>query len=66
MICVYVVSDKKITIANLVKLLQIKDALDYTVIANAGASKEQVTLAPYTGSSIAEYNAMWNGLNAKK
>ena len=58
MICVYVaIGQKDSTIANLVKLLQIKDALDYTVIVNAGASKEATLLyiAPYTGSSIAEY-----------
>src|SRR5690554_7884224 len=57
-ICVYVaIGQKDSTIANLVKLLQIKDALDYTVIVNAGASKEATLLyiAPYTGSSIAEY-----------
>lgn len=57
-ICVYVaIGQKDSTIANLVKLLQIKDALDYTVIINAGASKEATLLyiAPYTGSSIAEY-----------
>ncbi|WP_025725374.1 F0F1 ATP synthase subunit alpha [Acholeplasma granularum] len=57
-ICIYVaIGQKDATVANLVKLLQIKDALDYTVVVNASASKEATLLyiAPYTGSSIAEY-----------
>jgi len=57
-ICIYVaIGQKDSTIANLVNLLQVKDALDYTVVVNAGASKEATLLyiAPYTGASIAEY-----------
>lgn len=57
-ICIYVaIGQKDSTIANLVKLLQIKDVLDYTVIVNAGSAKEatQLYIAPYTGASIAEY-----------
>jgi len=57
-ICIYVaIGQKDSTIANLVKLLQIKDVLDYTVIVNAGSAREatQLYIAPYTGASIAEY-----------
>lgn len=57
-ICVYVaIGQKDTSVANLVKLLQIKDALHYTVIVNASAAKESTLLylAPYSGASIAEY-----------
>lgn len=57
-ICIYVaIGQKDSTVANLVRLLQIKDASDYTVVINAGASKEATLLylAPYAGATIAEY-----------
>ncbi len=57
-ICIYVaIGQKDSAIANLSNLLQIKDAAHYTIIVNAGASKEATLLylAPYTGSTIAEY-----------
>jgi len=57
-ICVYVaIGQKDSSVANIVKLLDYKDALDYTVVVNAGASQPGTLLylAPYAGSTIAEY-----------
>lgn len=57
-VCVYVaIGQKDSSVANLVRLLEIKEALDYTVVVNAGASESGTLLylAPYSGSTIAEY-----------
>ena len=57
-ICVYVaIGQKDSSVANMVRLLDLKEALDYTVVVNAGASQPGTLLylAPYAGSTIAEY-----------
>lgn len=57
-VCVYVaIGQKDSSVANLANLLHIKDAFDYTVIVNAGASHTATLLylAPYAGATIAEY-----------
>ena len=56
--CVYVaVGQKRSTVAQLVKVLQDKGALDYSVIVAATASDPAPLqfLAPYSGCAIAEY-----------
>ena len=57
-ICVYVaIGQKDSSVTALVDLFKKEGALDYTVIVNAGASKEGTLLylAPFAGVSIAEY-----------
>mmetsp|Transcript_37348 Transcript_37348/g.92349 ORF Transcript_37348/g.92349 Transcript_37348/m.92349 type:complete len:563 (-) Transcript_37348:411-2099(-) len=56
--CVYVaVGQKRSTVAQLVKLLALKGALEYTVIVAATASDPAPLqfLAPYSGCAMAEY-----------
>ena len=56
--CIYVaVGQKRSTVAQLVKVLQDKGALDYSVIVAATASDPAPLqfLAPYSGCAIAEY-----------
>lgn len=57
-ICVYVaIGQKDSSVTGLVELFKKEGALDYTVIVNAGASKEGTLLylAPFAGVTIAEY-----------
>ncbi len=57
-ICVYVaIGQKDSSVTALVELFKKHQALDYTVIVNAGASKEGTLLylAPFAGVTIAEY-----------
>jgi len=56
--CVYVaVGQKRSTVAQLVKVLQDRNALDYTIIVAATASDPAPLqfLAPYSGCAMAEY-----------
>ena len=56
--CVYVaVGQKRSTVAQVVKTLEERGALDYTVIVSATASEPAPLqyLAPYTGATIGEY-----------
>ena len=64
--CVYVaVGQKRSTVAQLVKVLQDKGALDYSVIVAATASDPAPLqfLAPYSGCAIAEY-FRYNGMHS--
>ena len=57
-ICVYVaIGQKESSVSSLVKLFNQKGALDYTIVVNAGASKEGTLLylAPFAGVTMAEY-----------
>ncbi len=57
-ICVYVaIGQKDSSVTALVELFKQHQALDYTVVVNAGASKEGTLLylAPFAGVTIAEY-----------
>lgn len=57
-ICVYVaIGQKDSSVSALAKLLSQKGALDYTIVVNAGASKEGTLLylAPFAGVTMAEY-----------
>jgi len=57
-ICVYVaIGQKDSSVKALVELFKKHQALDYTVVVNAGASKEGTLLylAPFAGVTIAEY-----------
>jgi F-type H+/Na+-transporting ATPase subunit alpha len=56
--CIYVaIGQKKSTVASLVKILEEKDALKYSIIVSATASDPVAMqfLAPYTACAIAEY-----------
>ena len=64
--CVYVcIGQKQSTVASVVRVLQDMGAMDYTcvVCANASDSASQQYLAPFTGTTIAEYFRN-NGMNA--
>ena len=57
-ICIYVaIGQKDSSVAAIAQTLNLKGALDYTVIVNASASKEGTLqyLAPFSGVTIAEY-----------
>ena len=57
-ICVYVgIGQKASTIAKLVHTLEVKDALPYTIVVSATASDPASLqyIAPYSGTSLAEY-----------
>lgn len=57
-ICVYVaIGQKESKIANVLNLLQERGAMDYTIIVSAPASSSASLqyIAPYSGTSIAEY-----------
>lgn len=57
-ICIYVaIGQKDSSVTGLVELFKKHQALDYTIIVNAGASKEGTLLylAPFAGVTIAEY-----------
>ena len=57
-ICVYVaIGQKRSTVAQIYKKLEEKEALDYTIIVAATASEAASLqyIAPYSGSSMAEY-----------
>ena len=57
-ICVYVaIGQKRSTVAQIYRKLEEKDALDYTIIVAATASEAASLqyIAPYAGSSMAEY-----------
>lgn len=57
-ICVYVaIGQRQGNIARLVKLLEAKGALDYTVVVSADSSEAVLNqyLAPYSGTAIAEW-----------
>ena len=56
--CIYVsIGQKRSTVAKLVKTLQEKGAMDYTIVVSATASDPAPLqfLAPYTGCAIGEY-----------
>lgn len=62
-ICVYVaIGQKASTVANVVRTLQDKGAMDYTIVVAANASDPATLqyLSPYTGAAMAEY-FMYNG-----
>ena len=64
--CVYVaIGQKRSTLARIVKLLKDKGALDYTIVVSATASDLNALqyLAPYSGTTMAEYFRD-NGMNA--
>ena len=57
-ICIYVaIGQKESSVTALVELLKEKDAMDYTTIVTAGASREGTLLylAPFAGVAMAEY-----------
>lgn len=57
-ICVYVaIGQKQSTVAQVVEKLKETDAMDYTIVVNAGAADPASLqyLAPYAGVAIAEY-----------
>lgn len=57
-LCVYVaIGQKQSTVAQVVEKLKEHDAMDYTIVVNAGASDPASLqyLAPYAGVAIAEY-----------
>lgn len=59
-LCVYVaIGQKASSVANLVRKLKEKDAMEYTVVVTASANDpaSQQYLAPYVGTAIAEYFA---------
>lgn len=59
-LCVYVsIGQKASSVANIVRKLKEKDAMDYTVVVSATANDPatQQYLAPYVGTAIAEYFA---------
>jgi F-type H+-transporting ATPase subunit alpha len=58
MYCIYVaIGQKESTVANLVKVLEDNDAMDYSVIVSASASDPAPLqyLAPYAGAAIGEW-----------
>ncbi|WP_202079629.1 F0F1 ATP synthase subunit alpha [Caldalkalibacillus salinus] len=62
-VCVYVaIGQKQSTVAGVVEKLRQHDALDYTIVVQAGASDPAplLFLAPYSGCSMGEY-FMYNG-----
>jgi F-type H+/Na+-transporting ATPase subunit alpha len=63
MVCIYVaVGQKESTVAGVVETLRKAGALDYTIIVNASSSAAAPMqyIAPYSGTSMAEY-FMWSG-----
>ncbi len=63
MICIYVaIGQKQSTVAGVVEKLRQHEALDYTIVVNAGASDPAPLqyLAPYAGCAMGEY-FMYNG-----
>lgn len=57
-ICIYVaIGQKRSTIANLVRLLEEKGAMEYSIVVSASASRAapKLYMAPYTGCAIGEY-----------
>ncbi|MDD6763913.1 MAG: F0F1 ATP synthase subunit alpha [Firmicutes bacterium] len=57
-ICIYVaIGQKKSTVAQLVQVLENKDAMDYTIVVSATASDVAPLqyIAPYAGCAMAEY-----------
>ena len=57
-ICIYVaIGQKESGVSALVQLFKEKQAMDYTIVVNAGASKEGtlVYLAPFAGVTMGEY-----------
>ena len=62
-VCVYVgVGQKASTVAQVVNLLEEKDAMSYTIIVSASANDPATLqyIAPYSGAALAEY-FMYNG-----
>lgn len=58
MICIYVaIGQKQSTVAQVVKKLQELDAMEYTIVVNAGASDSAALqyIAPYAGVTMGEY-----------
>jgi F-type H+-transporting ATPase subunit alpha len=56
--CIYVaIGQKRSTVANIVRVLQSKDAMKYTIVVAATASEAAPLqfLAPYSGCAIGEY-----------
>ena len=56
-ICIYVaIGQKESTVANIIDQLKENDAMDYTIVVSAGASKPSPLLyiAPYAGVTLAE------------
>ena len=63
MVCIYVaVGQKDSTVAGVVETLRKAGAMDYTIVVNAGSSAAAPMqyIAPYSGTSMAEY-FMWSG-----
>jgi F-type H+/Na+-transporting ATPase subunit alpha len=65
MVCIYVaVGQKESTVAGVVETLKKNGAMDYTIVVNASSSAPAPMqyIAPYSGTSMAEY-FMWSGKN---
>ena len=63
MVCIYVaVGQKDSIVAGVVETLRKAGAMDYTIVVNAGSSAAAPMqyIAPYSGTSMAEY-FMWSG-----
>ena len=64
-VCVYVaVGQKESTVAGVVEMLRKAGAMEYTIVVNASSSAPAPMqyIAPYSGTSMAEY-FMWSGKN---
>jgi len=66
-VCIYVaVGQKESTVAGVVETLKANDAMDYTIVVNAGSSDPAPMqyIAPYAGCAMGEY-FMWLGKQGK-
>jgi len=66
-VCIYVaVGQKESTVAGVVETLKANDAMDYTIVVNAGSSDPAPMqyIAPYSGCAMGEY-FMWLGKQGK-
>lgn len=57
-ICIYVaIGEREVAVARLVRTLELRGCLDYTIVVSATASNSSLEnyLAPYTGCTIGEY-----------
>ncbi len=64
--CIYVaIGQKRSTVAQVVRILEENQALDYTIVVSATASESapMLYLAPYSGTAMGEY-FMFNGQHA--
>jgi F-type H+-transporting ATPase subunit alpha len=67
-VCIYVaIGQKESTVAGVVETLRKNGAMDYTIVVNASSSSPAPMqyIAPYSGTSMAEY-FMWSGKGGEK